>query len=373
VALAPLVNQYIMAFSNPVKWLGNKIIRWLTHELPLKGAPPCDFDRLSFEIRPCDVLLVEGRSRVSEVIKTITQSPWTHSALYIGRLADVDDPAVREHISWMYDGNPDDQLLIEPLLGEGTVVTPLSKYTTEHLRICRPQGLSRKDVQKVISYSAKRLGYEYDVRQLLDLARFLLPYGIIPRRWRSSLFEHHAGESTKTVCSTLIAAAFTVVQFPILPVIHRDGEGFLLYKRNTRLYTPKDFDYSPYFQIIKYPLLGLDDLAVYRQLPWDQEGVVCNDDNDCYIPNTLRQSDKASKPQGLSGLAPVLKLGKRSREKSQKGVASTSVDNVKKNTENNVEKILTNKTQNSEYSPSTGESPGKDDNRLISDNPTQAS
>ena len=65
---------------NPVKWLTEKIIAWLTEEDEPAGTPPCDFERLSFEIRPCDVLLVEGRSRVSEVIKTITQSVWTHSA-----------------------------------------------------------------------------------------------------------------------------------------------------------------------------------------------------------------------------------------------------------------------------------------------------
>ena len=30
--------------------------------------------------------------------------------------------------------------------------------------------------------------------------------------------------------------------------------------------------------------MGFDDLAVYRKLPWDKNGVVCNDENDCYIP-----------------------------------------------------------------------------------------
>jgi hypothetical protein len=334
-----------MIYFNPIKWLGNKIVHWLTLESSWDGAPPCDFDRLSFEIRPCDVILVEGRSRVSEVIKNITQSPWTHSALYVGRLADIDDPAVREHVSWMYDGDPDDQLLIEPLLGQGTVVTPLNKYANEHLRICRPQGLSRKDVQKVIAYAAKHIGYDYDIRQLLDLARFLLPYGFMPRRWRSSLFEHNPGDSTKTVCSTLIAAAFTSVQFPILPVIHRNGENLRMFKRNTRLYSPKDFDYSPYFQIIKYPLLGLNDLAVYRQLPWDQEGVVCNDENDCFLPDKSPQSNKPFKPRLVSGLKPVLKIGKKNRDKPEKG----------------------------EYSPSSGTKPDKDDKTLISDNPTQAS
>lgn len=291
---------------NPIKWLNDKVVQWLISEAELTGVPPCDFDRLSYEIRPCDVLLVEGRSRVSDVIKTITQSAWTHSALYIGRLVDIEDPTLREHIHWLYDGDPTDQLIIEPLLGEGTIVSPLKRYAKDHLRICRPQGLSRQDAQKIIRFCSKYLGHPYDVRQLLDLARFLLPYGLVPRRWRSSLFEHHAGESTKTVCSTMIASAFASVHYPILPVIHKDEQGYRLYKRNARLATPRDFDYSPYFEIIKYPILGLNDLAIYRQLPWDTEGVICNDVNDCYIPSAANpaklistKSPKA-RDQGLS-------------------------------------------------------------------------
>ena len=281
---------------NPIKWLGDKIIHWLTVEEDITGIAPCDFERLSFEIRPCDVILVEGRSRVSEVIKTITHSPWTHSALFIGRLVDIEDRSVREHINWLYDGDPRDQLIIEPLLGEGTIVSPLKKYAKDHLRICRPSGLSPQDVQRVIKYSTRHLGHDYNVRQLIDLARFLLPYGILPRRWRSSLFEHNAGESTRTVCSSLIAAAFSSVQFPVLPVIHKEEDGLRLYKRNTRLYTPRDFDYSPYFEIIKYPLLGFNDLAVYRNLPWDQDGVICNDENDCYIPG-IQQNTRTARPK----------------------------------------------------------------------------
>lgn len=270
---------------NPFTWLGSRITRWLTQEHEPIGVPRCDFDRLSFEIRPCDVVLVEGRSRVSEVIKTITQSQWTHSALYIGRLHDIEDEATREHVSWLYDGNPNDQLIIEPLLGKGTIISPLRHYAQEHVRICRPSGLSHHDAKRVVAYAVKHLGRDYDVRQLLDLARFLFPYGILPRRWRSSLFEHNVGLPTRTVCSTMIASAFSAVHFPILPVVHRNEDGKMkLYKRNTRLYVPRDFDTSPYFDIIKYPLLGLNDLAVYRQLPWDTEGVVCNSEYECFIP-----------------------------------------------------------------------------------------
>ena len=270
-------------------WLIGKLVNWLNTEDDHWEIPPCDFDRLSFEIRPCDVLLVEGRNRISSIIKTITLSSWTHSAIYIGRLHDIEDPELQDLIQRYYDGDMTEQLLIEPLLGRGTVITPLSEYSGDHLRICRPKGLSRQDVQSVIKQAANYLGREYDIRQLIDLARFIFPYGVVPRRWRSTLFEHNAGEQAKTVCSTMIAEVFAAINYPVLPVIHRtDDGGFRMYKRNTRLYTPRDFDYSPYFDVIKYPILGFDDIAVYRQLPWDKEGVVCNTRGECYAADGSR-------------------------------------------------------------------------------------
>lgn len=263
------------------------IVHWLTEDHPAAGAPVCDFDRLRYEIRPADVLLIEGGSRVSEVIRTITQSAWSHAALYLGRLADIDDPIQREHVGYLYDGDPHDQLIIEAALGRGTVIRPLDAYAGQHLRICRPAGLSRADAQAVINHALMHLGCDYDWRQILDLARFLFPYGILPRRWRSSLFAHNAGIPTRTVCSSMIAAAFDSVHFPILPVVQRLADGQVrLMRRNTRLYTPRDFDYSPYFEIIKYPEFGVVDRAAYRSLPWDREDRVCSAPGDCLASPT---------------------------------------------------------------------------------------
>ena len=269
-----------------IRWLQNRVISWLDYENSRAESLLCNFDQLSYEIRPGDVLLVEGLSRVSEVIKTITQSRWSHSALYIGRLDDIKDPNLRSLILSYYHGDLGEQLIIEALLGEGTIIVPLAKYRGYHLRICRPKGLLPEDAQQVIRHALMYLGIDYDVRLLLDLARFLFPWGLLPRRWRSSLFEHNAGIPTRTVCSSMITTSFMSVNYPILPVIKQDEHGRLLFfKRNHRLFTPSDFDYSPYFEIIKYPLLGMNDLALYHHLPWSEDGLVCNTEDDCFTPD----------------------------------------------------------------------------------------
>lgn len=256
-------------------WIIRKtFFKWLTRNIDLKRESPLsNFERIQYEVKLADVLLIEGRSRVSRIIRTITQSPWTHAVLYIGRLHDIEDKHLRAKILEHYPNVSDQQLIIESDLEEGTIVTPLAKYQDEHIRICRPRGLLPQDAQKVIAYAIHRLGVDYDVRQILDLARFLFPWGWLPRRWRSSLFEHNAGKPTRQICSSLIAEAFDSVHYPILPVIRhkQDEKKFELFPRNPRLYTPSDFDYSPYFDIIKYPFLELDELLSYRALPWNQD------------------------------------------------------------------------------------------------------
>jgi hypothetical protein len=273
------------------------LMSWITYEEPYEGFPMCDFERISYEVRPGDVLLIEGRSRVSEVIKQITQSPWSHASLYIGRIHDIEDVVVRKKLAEHFPGAPNTQLVIEGYLGRGTIATPLEAYETDHIRICRPRGLSRRDSEQVISYAISQLGKGYDVRQIFDLWRFLMPWGIFPRRWRSSLFEHHLTETTKTVCSTMIAESFASVDFPILPVIKKHEEtGIELFKRHPKVYTPKDFDYSPYFEIIKYPFIEINESGPYRKLPWNKDSVASIEGTEFYpINKDLTENKKKTK------------------------------------------------------------------------------
>jgi hypothetical protein len=266
--------------------LRDACIRWLSKDIEdIRELPLSNFERIQYELRPCDVLLIEGRSRISRSIKLITQSSWSHAALYIGRLYDIDNHELREKVKEHYTGNPDEQLVIESVLGRGIIVEPLTKYKHEHIRICRPQGISRQDAQQVIGYTIERLGRQYDVRQIFDLFRLLLPWTILPRRWRSSLFTYNAGASMKESCSSLIAEAFQSVDFPILPVLSHDkASGIELVQRHPRLFTPSDFDYSPFFEIIKYPILELSTSALYRNLPWNRDGTFSDKDGRLYVP-----------------------------------------------------------------------------------------
>jgi hypothetical protein len=267
-----------------INWLRSAIVDWLKYKKPNAATPLSNFERIRHEIRACDVLLVEGRSRVSEVIKLVTQSNWSHAVLYIGRLHDIEDPQLRERLGNFYHGNADRQLIIESELGLGTVVRVLTAYEREHIRICRPRGLGYIDSQRVLAYAIGRLGSPYDVRQVFDLARFLFPWAIMPRRWRSTLFSARPGRSTQTVCSTMIAAAFGCIQFPILPLVKRvEGDRVQLYMRNPKLCTPSDFDYSPYFDIIKYPFLDFHHHADQRLLPWRGAANLSAEEQEMYV------------------------------------------------------------------------------------------
>ena len=145
-----------------------KACRWLTTETPLP-EPITDYDELRHELKPGDVVLVEGRSRVARIIQRLTMSRWSHAILYIGRLDDIEGEKLQQAVNCHFDKNNcqkrNPQLIIESELGIGTVVRPLSAYKGEHLRICRPNGLATQDRNKVLTFAASRLGQEYDIRQ----------------------------------------------------------------------------------------------------------------------------------------------------------------------------------------------------------------
>jgi hypothetical protein len=73
----------------------------------------------------------------------------------------------------------------------------------------------------------------------------------------------------------MLAEAFSNSRFPVRPILRRTEDGKLkVYNHNLKLYTPNDFDFSPYFDIIKYPTFGVESPETYKTLPWDEYGVI---------------------------------------------------------------------------------------------------
>ena len=226
---------------------------------PVQGYEPftpSDPAALRKSLEPGDVLLVEGNSHISRVIKYLTQSTWSHAALYVGPIESANTDEGEPHV------------LIEAEIGEGVVSAPLSKYYRYHTRICRPVGLSQEDCGTVCNYVTQRIGFGYDLRNIVDLMRYLVPLPV-PQRWRRRMLALGSGTPTRIICSALIAQAFEAVRYPILPKVTRleseSARREILEIRHSSLYAPRDFDISPYFKIVKPTLL--EDFN-YKRMDW---------------------------------------------------------------------------------------------------------
>ena len=247
--------------------LGRRIADFLAAESAgYEPYTPSDPQTLRATLRPADVLLVEGNQRISAAIKYLTQSTWSHAALYVGdALPEPDDGSERPR-------------LVEVNLGEGCVAVPLSRYSTYNTRICRASGLTPDDREAIVTFMIARLGLRYDMKNIFDMLRYFLPTPPVPVRWRRRMIAFGSGDPTRAICSTLIAQAYGQVRYPILPEVTRApgraaaqssySREEILHIRHHSLYTPRDFDLSPYFRIVKPTLeYGFD----YRQVTWAEE------------------------------------------------------------------------------------------------------
>src|SRR5258708_14578142 len=111
----------------------DNIARAIAHylERPVQGYEPftpSDPSALRQSLKPGDVLLVEGNSHISRVIKYLTQSTWSHAALYVGPIVGAKTVAGDPHV------------LIEPDIAEGVLSSLLSKYYPYPTLLCRPVG-----------------------------------------------------------------------------------------------------------------------------------------------------------------------------------------------------------------------------------------
>lgn len=248
--------------------IGGKLAAYLSKSLPgYRRIDTVSTAQVAQVLETGDILLVEGNTRISSAIKFLTQSSWSHAALFVGS-----------------EGEPSSALsLLEADLQEGVRLVNIDHYKGFNLRICRPVNLNQNDKEKLVGFAKSKLGHKYDLRNVLDLTRYLIQKPAVPIRYRRAMIGFGSGEPTKAICSTLIAETFQHIDYPILP-LHggpigalqseddttdgeselsatdlsttvfdngEDGEVPLYYKRHFTHFTPRDFDLSPYFRIIK--------------------------------------------------------------------------------------------------------------------------
>ena len=211
--------------------IGTQLAKFLTKEHIHDDAYyRTSFNDIKTVLKPGDVVLVEGQSRVSSAIQFITSSDWSHAAIFIGET---------DYFKCS---------LIEVKAVEGCKYTDINTYKQHKLRICRPMFLNERKRKVLLGHLTKKIGSKYDLKNILDLIRYIYPNPPVPKKFRRNLIGIGAGDPTKAICSTLIAEAFKEIDHPILPFKDKLKPVII---RHPSFCLPKDFDISPFFQIIK--------------------------------------------------------------------------------------------------------------------------
>jgi hypothetical protein len=249
-----------------------------------------DIAALKAVLRPGDVILVEGSQRISEVIKYLTQSSWSHAALYVGDAVLVRGGSLARDATEQF-GEEANALLVEATVENGVGAAPLSKYVQHNMRICRPVRLRHADLGLLLETVISQIGIPYNVEHVIDLLRYFFPVTLLAR-WRSQALRHSGKLTKEVICSSQIAVAFQKVGYPVQPSIVRTESlrngsrmlpGWLIGTRrrsgrslledatftpgDPSLITPRDFDLSPYFQVVK-PLAGERAAFDYKRIQW---------------------------------------------------------------------------------------------------------
>src|SRR5712692_6444601 len=170
---------------------------------PVKRYSPAtttDPESLSAVLRNGDVLLTEGNTRAAALIKRLTHSTWSHVSMYVGPLEEGSDP----------------RCIVEADIAQGVRSIRLSELKGLNVRVLRPIGLNDADRSRLAEWVVSQIGGEYDLKHAWVLARSFL--GMPPKVSNAPAPNGIAESATRFICSTLLANAFSLVGYPILPI-----------------------------------------------------------------------------------------------------------------------------------------------------------
>jgi cell wall-associated NlpC family hydrolase len=183
---------------------------------------------LAAVLRRGDVLLSAGNTRCAELVKRLTQSTWSHVSMYVGPMEDDADPLC----------------VVEADIVHGVRMIRLSELNAHSTCVLRPIGLDAIERARLAQSVLRHVGSEYDLAHAWQLARSLM----LRRLWARlrSLPTTMRLSATRFICSSLIAQAFAVVGYSILP-----GDPLVVERgRYHSWLVPADFERASIFAVV---------------------------------------------------------------------------------------------------------------------------
>ena len=187
-----------------------------------------DRQALARVLRRGDVLLSAGNTRFAEWVKRLTQSAWSHVSMYVGPMEDAPDPLC----------------VVEADIVHGVRAIRLSQLQAHRVCVLRPAALDDAERARLAESVLRHVGSEYDLAHAWLLAR-----GLLLRRWWAGLRSLPTTmrlSATRFICSSLIAQAFAVIGYSILP----GGALAVDRERYHSSLVPADFERASMFAVV---------------------------------------------------------------------------------------------------------------------------
>ena len=183
---------------------------------------------LAAVLRRGDVLLSAGTTRCAGLVRHLTQSTWSHVSMYVGPMEDEPDPLC----------------VVEADIVHGVRRVRLSQIDAHRICVLRPMDLDDTERARLAESVLRHVGSEYDLAHAWLLAR-----GLLLRRWWAglrSLPKTMRLSATRFICSSLIAQAFSVIGYSILP----SGAVAVERERYCSSLVPADFERASMFAVV---------------------------------------------------------------------------------------------------------------------------
>jgi hypothetical protein len=193
------------------------------------SADPCS---LAAVLDCGDVLLTDGNTRCAALVRRLSGSRWSHVSIYVGPLEAASDPLC----------------VVEADVAAGVRSIRLSELNARRVRVLRPIALSDQEKLHLAEWVVGRIGSDYDVAHAWSLARRAVARRLpVLRRSHRNVM---AKSATRFICSTLVARAFILVGYPILPLDMPGSHGGPCDHVNV---TPADFEAASVFTVVWPP------------------------------------------------------------------------------------------------------------------------